>query len=161
MATKSIILRKVDSFLFANFTRTLTKVYYQAIKLNNVTPFNYEFFTTGLLKVNSDFPPILSAIPNQATIEYLTPLIEQYSPMIERRERIQHYLLQFMNQSEQDLDVLYLLPPLTLASIITVSSYDSTSGELIPTTSNLVRVFKQKPEYDMLKQQEVFLKMGL
>jgi hypothetical protein len=79
--------------------------------------------------------------------------------VIKRRELIQHYLLQFMNQSCNTHAIAYLLPE-QLYQYLAKLGILLIPKELIINTA-LVHIFKQKPEYEMIKQQEVFATMGL
>lgn len=156
---KKYILREVDAYLFNNLKKTLRQIYDDALLVNHKCAFTYEFFNTSLLELSTIFPPKLCTIPNLKTIEYLKPYIKEYAPIIKRREQIQYYLLQFMNQSSALHEVIYLLPGGLYQHLVRCGLLIEPK-ELVTKTA-LTHVFQQKPEYNMLKQQEVLLSMGL
>tara|TARA_B110000503_G_C7091559_1_gene389658 strand:+ start:912 stop:1355 length:444 start_codon:yes stop_codon:yes gene_type:complete len=146
---KSEFLSQIDLYLFGNTVHEIRKIYKQAIKINKIG-FTYSFFNQVLI---SNLSTRFTLPPSPKTLEYLEPYIQEYTHVIRKRELIQCYLLQFMNQSENHMDILNLLPPRLLTEFgLTIESKE---------TVQLVEIFKQKPEYEMIKQQEVFKLMGL
>jgi hypothetical protein len=146
---KSELLTQIDLYLFGNTINKLRKIYRQAVKINK-TGFTYGFFNQALV---SNLSTRFTLPPSAETLEYLEPYIEEYAFVIRKRELIQCYFLQFMNQSQNDMDILHLLPAKLLAKFdLAVEPKE---------TIQLVEIFKQKPEYEMIKQQEVFKLMGL
>lgn len=156
---KKYILREVDAYFFNNLQKTLRQVYNDALPINHKCAFTYEFFNASLLEISTTFPPKLCTIPNLKTIEYLKPYVKEYAPIIKRREQIQYYLLQFMNQSSNLHEVAHLLPERVYAHLVLCGLLVKPKELIIKTA--LAYIFQQKPEYNLLKQQEVLLSMGL
>ena len=156
---KSTLLKEVDHYLFEYTLAALKKIYKEAVILNK-SLFNYSFFTRALLSTQNPHGRTSSNIPSDKVIEFLAPHIERYAPMIKRRELIQCYLLQFMNQSNHFYEVMFLLPDGVYKHLAQRGTLVE-PRELLSDKNPLIEIFKQKPEYEMIKQQEVFLSMGL
>lgn len=151
---KQEILKAVDHYLFSGTVGNLRVIYDQAVKLNNCTTFSFSFFTPKLC-ARPTIGGSYSTVPSAETLEFLKPYVIKYQPLIRSRELIQCYLLQFLNQSESELDVLELL---TESMQIKLGVKE---GFVTESNNPLVMLFKQRPEYEMIKQQEVFTTMGI
>lgn len=145
---KTKFIKYIDNQLYSGLLNTLKEIYLKA--KGDGPHFKYEFFTRSLVSVS----PRVRFPPSQKVKDFLDPYVEEYAPLIKRRELVNSYLLQFMNQCDHSDSICHLLD-----GLVDFGTY--IGMEPNPHDLKLIEEFKARPEYGYIKQQLVYKTMGL